>query len=308
MFTLLTFSFFLREPAKPEKDCNRVIKYCTNVRGGDMLTLKRLLVIIATLLCALSIAACSNTTSTTAQAAGTSSTSSVSTTNEIAKETTQSQASKQATNSTNKQATNQVNAQASTEVNDSQQGTGQTTVTQNVQSTNNSSTQKTQNSPALTSSQAVKQQPQVSHSVSTVNDTAHQTNTDSANVGQETNTNTYIKVAQVSINGQMTNVLTTANGMTLYYDTNDTAANATCTGGCTQTWHPLLAQGQIIMSNGLTSGQVTEQTTANGNQVEYNGHPLYTYADDTAAGQVNGQGVNNVWYAASMVAVQAAHW
>jgi predicted lipoprotein with Yx(FWY)xxD motif len=286
-----------------------------------MLTLKRLLVIVAILLCTLSIAACSSTNGTTVQAAGAnSSTSGVSTTNEIAKETTQSQASKQTTNNTNKQATNQSNNQASTAVNDSQQATGQTTVTQNAQhiqqnntaqstNNNNNNTQKAQNNTAQnTNNQTANQQHQVAHNVANVNDTANQNNTVNTNNGNESTTNTYIKVAQASINGQMTNILTTANGMTLYYDTNDTAANATCTGGCTQTWHPLLAQGQIITSNGITSGQITEQATANGNQVEYNDRPLYTYANDTAAGQVNGQGVNNVWYAASMVTVQAAHW
>jgi predicted lipoprotein with Yx(FWY)xxD motif len=275
-----------------------------------MLILKRLLVIVTTLLCALSIAACSGTSGTNAQAAAAnSSTSGVSTTNEIAKETTQSQANKQTT--TNKQTANQSTqskAQISTSVNNSQQVSGKTTVSKNTQSSQqnnsaqnnnaqNSNKQNTQSSQQNNNNQAANNEHQTSHNSSTQN-----------NSNNSSGTNTFIKVTQVSINGQMTNILTTGNGMTLYYDTNDSAMNATCTGGCAQTWPPFLAQGQIITSNGITSGQVTEQATANGKQVEYNGHPLYTYANDTTAGQVNGQGVNNIWYATSAITVQAAHW
>ena len=32
-------------------------------------------------------------------------------------------------------------------------------------------------------------------------------------------------------------------------------------------------------------------------QVTYNGHPLYLYSGDTAQGQVNGEGVDGVWFA-----------
>ena len=34
-------------------------------------------------------------------------------------------------------------------------------------------------------------------------------------------------------------------------------------------------------------------------QVTYNGHPLYYYSGDTAAGDVNGQGLNGKWYIAN---------
>ncbi len=38
---------------------------------------------------------------------------------------------------------------------------------------------------------------------------------------------------------------------------------------------------------------------ANGNQGEYNGHPLYTFASDTAPGQTNGEGVGGIWFVAT---------
>jgi predicted lipoprotein with Yx(FWY)xxD motif len=179
-------------------------------------------------------------------------------------------------------------------------------VSQNTQSSKQStSTQNTSNQSTQHSS-TQNNNKQNSHNTSTVNNTSTKNN--SSNSNSSSGTSTYVKIAQANINGQMTNVLTTGNGMTLYYDTNDTALNATCTGGCAQTWPPFLAQGQIITSAGVTSGQVTEQATANGNQVEYNGHPLYTYVNDTTTGQVNGQGVNSIWYAAASVTTQKLKW
>jgi hypothetical protein len=44
------------------------------------------------------------------------------------------------------------------------------------------------------------------------------------------------------------------------------------------------------------SGKITVLRDAHGDQVAYNGHPLYTFADDHA-GQVTGQGVQNFFVA-----------
>ena len=37
---------------------------------------------------------------------------------------------------------------------------------------------------------------------------------------------------------------------------------------------------------------------ANGSQVKYNGHPLYTFSGDTAQGQINGEGLFGMWFVA----------
>lgn len=106
-----------------------------------------------------------------------------------------------------------------------------------------------------------------------------------------------IKTATVTINGTSTTILTNAQGLTLYYRTTDTASSV-CSGNCASVWPPLLSTNVPAGSTSLP-GKLTIQTTANGSQVEYNGHPLYTYAHDTAAGQMNGQCIGSIWLVAT---------
>ena len=119
-------------------------------------------------------------------------------------------------------------------------------------------------------------------------------------------TNTLISTKQVKVHAQMVTVLTTFNGTTLYERTSDPAPGSSCIGQCAHLWPPLLSNGTVI-STAPIGGNLTVHMTANGEQVEYNGHPLYTYSGDTAPGQTNGQGAGNVWQTIS-VALQRQHW
>jgi predicted lipoprotein with Yx(FWY)xxD motif len=119
-------------------------------------------------------------------------------------------------------------------------------------------------------------------------------------------TKTLISTNQFNVNGQMITVLTTFNGKTLYVRTSDPAPGSSCTGQCAQMWPPFLSSGTVDSTVPL-GGNLTVQMTANGKQVEYNGHPLYTYSGDTAPGQTKGQGVGNVWQTIT-VALQRQHW
>ncbi len=103
--------------------------------------------------------------------------------------------------------------------------------------------------------------------------------------------------ATATVKGQSVTILTNARGMTLYYFKPDTPTTSACTGGCAHVWPPLLATGSGNPTSASTlPGTLTAVTTANGNQVEYNGHPLYTYSGDTAAGQTNGEGIGGKWF------------
>jgi len=106
-----------------------------------------------------------------------------------------------------------------------------------------------------------------------------------------------IKTATATINGKPVTILTNAQGVTLYYRTVDSASSV-CSGGCASAWPPLLSTSVPASSTSLP-GKLTVQATANGSQVEYNGHPLYTYSGDSTAGQTNGECVGGIWLVAT---------
>ncbi len=114
------------------------------------------------------------------------------------------------------------------------------------------------------------------------------------------NSNALIKTTTTYMQGKSVTILTNAQGLTLYYFTPDTAAASSCTGGCAGTWPPLLMTGSgTPTASGTLPGALTAVSSGNGNQVEYNGHLLYTYAGDTAPGQMKGEGLFGKWFVAT---------
>jgi predicted lipoprotein with Yx(FWY)xxD motif len=106
-----------------------------------------------------------------------------------------------------------------------------------------------------------------------------------------------VQTATATVKGTSETILTNAQGMTLYYRTIDRPPTTVCSGGCASVWPPLLVSG----SNTPTSttslpGKLSVQADANGTQVEYNGHPLYTFSGDTAPGQTTGEGFGGIWH------------
>ena len=117
-----------------------------------------------------------------------------------------------------------------------------------------------------------------------------------------------IKTTSATVNGQSVTILTNAQGMTLYYLKPDTATTSACTGTCAGNWPPLVftSSGSPGSANALP-GTLSVITDANGQQVEYNGHPLYRFSGDTTPGQTNGEGIKGVWFVATTtLSVQGA--
>jgi predicted lipoprotein with Yx(FWY)xxD motif len=106
-----------------------------------------------------------------------------------------------------------------------------------------------------------------------------------------------IKTATATVNGKSETILTTAQGRTLYYRTTDMPPTTVCSGGCASAWPPLLVSGSNNPTSATSlSGKLSAQADANGTQVVYNGHPLYTFSGDTAPGQTTGEGVGGIWH------------
>jgi predicted lipoprotein with Yx(FWY)xxD motif len=109
---------------------------------------------------------------------------------------------------------------------------------------------------------------------------------------------TGIKTASTS----MGTVLTDSAGRTLYWFAIDTPTTSKCSGTCAQYWPPLTGKQAAASGVSLSGTFGTIKRAGGVLQATYDGHPLYTYAGDTAAGQVNGNGKNvsgGLWWAAT---------
>jgi predicted lipoprotein with Yx(FWY)xxD motif len=102
-----------------------------------------------------------------------------------------------------------------------------------------------------------------------------------------------VRTVQATVGGKTETILVNSQGLPLYYYLPDTAAKSVVTGGLAALWPPLTSASPA--ATGLT-GKLTAVMDIHGDQVAYNGHLLYTFADDQA-GQVTGQGVQGFFVA-----------
>jgi predicted lipoprotein with Yx(FWY)xxD motif len=67
---------------------------------------------------------------------------------------------------------------------------------------------------------------------------------------------------------------------------------STCKGECAKFWPPLRVSGKPTAGSAVSAAKLATIRRSDGTrQVTYNGHPLYTFAQDTRPGQTNGQGL-----------------
>lgn len=108
-----------------------------------------------------------------------------------------------------------------------------------------------------------------------------------------------VKVART----QLGSVLVGAGGRTLYLFEKDKGPSSQCSGACAQAWPPALSTGAPKATDGAAKGMLGVTKRADGKeQITYAGHPLYTYAGDSAGGQTTGQGLDQFgapWYVVS---------
>lgn len=91
-------------------------------------------------------------------------------------------------------------------------------------------------------------------------------------------------------------ILTDADGNTIYYFANDSAGTSTCADDCLANWPPVPAEGTPTAGDGVTAELGTTQATDGTTMLTVNGFPAYYYAGDSAAGDTNGQSVGDVWW------------
>ncbi|WP_430937414.1 fasciclin domain-containing protein, partial [Saccharicrinis sp. 156] len=94
------------------------------------------------------------------------------------------------------------------------------------------------------------------------------------------------------------NILVDHNGNTLYFFTKDADGNSLCQDGCLDNW-PVFYAPQLSVGNGLNASDFNMIDRGDGNmQTTYKGWPLYYFAGDHSAGDINGEGLGNKWFVA----------
>jgi predicted lipoprotein with Yx(FWY)xxD motif len=91
-------------------------------------------------------------------------------------------------------------------------------------------------------------------------------------------------------------VLTNAQGFTLYWFVPDSPSMSRCSATCAAYWPPVIGSPSPGMS--IVGTFATLKRSNGAAQVTYNGHPLYTYVGDSAPGQANGNHIrlNGGWW------------
>jgi predicted lipoprotein with Yx(FWY)xxD motif len=108
----------------------------------------------------------------------------------------------------------------------------------------------------------------------------------------EASSGAVVKTATMSSLGKT--VLVNAQGMTLYALSGERNGKFICTSSaCVGVWHPLTVPAGTTPSGTVGSLSVVKRSDGT-TQVTYKGQPLYTFAQDHAAGEDNGQGIKDV--------------
>lgn len=89
-------------------------------------------------------------------------------------------------------------------------------------------------------------------------------------------------------------MLTDANGMTLYFYDKDAAGVTNCYDKCAANWPPVFADAAAKADGDFTIVDRTDGTK----MWAYKGKPLYLWVKDTKPGDTTGDGVGGVWHTA----------
>ena len=102
--------------------------------------------------------------------------------------------------------------------------------------------------------------------------------------------------------GDLGTIVVDGGGRTVYAFDEDTAnpSKSNCDGSCAALWSAVPAgSGKPQLTGVAPSAVGTVTRTAGSKQLTRGGWPLYLYANDSKAGDTNGQAVDGIWWAVS---------
>ena len=121
--------------------------------------------------------------------------------------------------------------------------------------------------------------------------------------GTSTAANTGAGAAVDAKKSSLGTILVDSKGMSIYLFEKDKGPRSSCSGACASAWPPVTSTGAATAGTGIAKAKLGTTTRSDGTkQVTYNGHPLYTYAGDSSAGQTNGEALKQFgaeWYVLS---------
>ena len=102
-------------------------------------------------------------------------------------------------------------------------------------------------------------------------------------------------------NPDLGQILTDADGNTVYLFEKDEDGTSNCSGECATEWPPVTTSGSAKAGDGADQSLISTIKRDDGSmQVTYDGHPLYLYAGDTKPGDTSGNELELYgaeWYA-----------
>jgi len=119
--------------------------------------------------------------------------------------------------------------------------------------------------------------------------------TGSAPAGGATQAGAVVSVSRNPAGGA---ILVDGSGRTLYLFERDHGTTSACTGSCAQTWPAFTAPGGPGAGSGVDGSKLRTASGQVPDQVAYNGHLLYYFSGDRAAGDTKGVGIAG-WYPVS---------
>ena len=130
-------------------------------------------------------------------------------------------------------------------------------------------------------------------------DDSDQTTADQSSQSEGTTTTSEAATAEAVVktsDSDLGQILTTADGMTVYGFTTDTNGQSSCVEGCAAAWPPVTVQSEELPA-GMDAEVFSVTERPDGTyQLRAGDWPLYTFMGDTAAGQTNGQGTGGTWF------------
>lgn len=115
------------------------------------------------------------------------------------------------------------------------------------------------------------------------------------NSSEMENTEVGILIKESQIHGK---VMTDSKGRSLYFFSNDSKGQSSCSGSCLNDW-PVFYDADAVKSKEIDKEGIDEITRTDGiKQTTYKGWPLYYFRGDSEKSDISGDGVNNVWYVA----------